>query len=456
MIRTRPRRLYHFKPADSFYYIIGGKRKKLKKAPEISQKQLAKINITNIVGVPQAKRIRKRRKKKTLKLQKSIDDNLLKPANQFNVPFFIPKKEIPDLSKLQSSDVKKAETTDEKLSKLIGELVSKEVSKLPKPISEEVKIPKEPILKAPEKPKSPPIVSVSDRISSIPSRVVTSPISEVETFVPPEPEMPALEEPVVKRTKKMSSNQMKKYIRDFVSQTEADTLDVPNMLRFIERGSKKKINVELLTSLVNQFNDLSAEQKAFIQKNGNAEIVGFGDDVNEPVIGGLFNDELERLLYYKTNKVVPVIASDELESLLKYVDAGQKYFAAVINSNPSTSDGSGEDGHPPGHWRAIFIDNRDDFPSAEYFDSLAEPPEKAVTKIMKRICEIMNPELMFLYKQNMVKLQNDTSSNCGQFCLKFIDDRVNGVPWVKATGFEDVVDMSKKGEKMIEKYKSYL
>jgi hypothetical protein len=51
-------------------------------------------------------------------------------------------------------------------------------------------------------------------------------------------------------------------------------------------------------------------------------------------------------------------------------------FAAVINTNPSQSDGTGQDGFQVGHWRAIFVDNRDDYPSIEYFDPLVSTPEK--------------------------------------------------------------------------------
>jgi hypothetical protein len=59
---TRPRRLYT--TADGkFYYLIDGKKKFVKAPAGISQKQIAKINIKNIVNAPTAKRIKRRKKR---------------------------------------------------------------------------------------------------------------------------------------------------------------------------------------------------------------------------------------------------------------------------------------------------------------------------------------------------------------------------------------------------------
>ena len=67
---------------------------------------------------------------------------------------------------------------------------------------------------------------------------------------------------------------------------------------------------------------------------------------------------------------VPCIASDQTSDLLQYVKRGDKEFSFVINTNPSKSNGSGKDGYPVGHWTCVFIDNRDDYPSCEFFDPL--------------------------------------------------------------------------------------
>jgi len=184
--------------------------------------------------------------------------------------------------------------------------------------------------------------------------------------------------------------------------------------------------------------------------------------------GGLYNDEIAKVIRKRVGRMIPVIPSDKVNSLLNHVVKGDKKFAAVVNTNPSTSDGSGTDGYRPGHWRALFIDNEDDFPSVEYFDPLAEgPPEPSLVNIMRKLCKKINPEKLCLYKQNAIRRQAKEKSTCGWHTMQFIDDRWNGVPWSEATGYENYIenlpypaDDSVDGEadvsKYIKKYKVYL
>lgn len=192
--------------------------------------------------------------------------------------------------------------------------------------------------------------------------------------------------------------------------------------------------------------------------------MGFGG-VEE---GGLYNDEIAKIIRKRVGKIVPVIPIDKVNSLLSYVVKGDKKFAAVVNTNPSTSDGSGTDGYRPGHWRGIYINNEDDYPSVEYFDPLVEgPPESQLVSVMRKLCKKIAPEKMCLYKQNAIRRQAKEKSTCGWHTLQFIDDRWNGVPWSEATGYDNYienlpgpVDDSVDGEadvsKYIKKYKIYL
>jgi hypothetical protein len=198
--------------------------------------------------------------------------------------------------------------------------------------------------------------------------------------------------------------------------------------------------------------NLSPEEKA---KEEAKLQMGFGNE-NE----GLFNDQIAKIIRKRVGKIIPVIPSDKVNELLGYVRKGDKKFAAVINTNPSTSDGSGNDGYRPGHWRAIFINNEDDFPSVEYFDPLAEgPAEKPLVAVLRKICKKMNPEKLFLYKQSNIRRQAKFASTCGWHSLQFIDDRWNGEPWSQATGYdnymeklENPADDSHDGEKEVSKY----
>jgi len=183
--------------------------------------------------------------------------------------------------------------------------------------------------------------------------------------------------------------------------------------------------------------------------------MGFGNSDN-----GLYNDEIAKIIRKRVGKIIPVIPSDKVNTLLSYVVKGDKKFAAVVNTNPSSSNGSGLDGYRPGHWRAIYINNEDDFPTCEYFDPLAEgPPEKSLVAIMKKLAKKINPEKLSLYKQNNIRRQAKEKSTCGWHALQFIDDRWNGVPWSEATGYDNYIeklqqpaDDSNDGEKDVSKY----
>jgi len=180
---------------------------------------------------------------------------------------------------------------------------------------------------------------------------------------------------------------------------------------------------------------------------------------------GLYNTDIEDIMKGLKN-ICPVIPSDKIGMLLDYVKEGMRKFGAIINTNPSKSDGSGEDGFRVGHWRAVFFDNDDDYVSAEYYDPLCEGPIPAPLKaMMKKIAKKMNPEDFALVKENNLKRQMDTTNTCGYHSIKFIDDRYNDIPWSQATGYDDYMakhkpDDSEAGEKALvkpmKKYDKYI
>lgn len=193
------------------------------------------------------------------------------------------------------------------------------------------------------------------------------------------------------------------------------------------------------------------------------ELLGKGNpSINE----GLYNDQIENVLKKRIKDFVPVIPSDKSSEMLEYIRPNMKRFGFIINTNPSTSDGSGNDGYEEGHWRACYFNNEDDFTSAEYFDPLAEGnPESSLLNTMKEIAQKMNPEKYFLLKINNLKRQPDGTATCGWHSVKFLDDRFQGVPWDEASGYnnyinknrpDDSVDGEKQIKKYFQKFKSYL
>lgn len=155
---------------------------------------------------------------------------------------------------------------------------------------------------------------------------------------------------------------------------------------------------------------------------------------------GLYNDQIEKIMKKRIKNYVPVVARDKVEDLLKHVSPKDKFFSAVINTDPSGSSGR--------HWRCIVIDNRDDFPSAEYFDPLAEDfkPEDTLLVVMRKIVKKMNPEKYFKYKFSLIRRQDISKSNCGYHCMKFIEDRYNAIPYSEASGWDDYMKMRQKGK----------
>lgn len=174
---------------------------------------------------------------------------------------------------------------------------------------------------------------------------------------------------------------------------------------------------------------------------------------------GLWNDEIEKMLAKRVRKDVPVVASDMVKTLYPEVRANQKNFGFIMNTAPSSSDGSGEGDNEQGHWVSVFIDNEDDFPSIEYYDSLAEGnPKPHVLKHLKNIARIMNPETMFKLKVNNLKLQSDESPDCGWFAMRFLERRLGGDSFSEASMYDKYMEKirpshEEHGDRDIEKYK---
>ena len=151
------------------------------------------------------------------------------------------------------------------------------------------------------------------------------------------------------------------------------------------------------------------------------------------------SDEIAQVLKKKTHHVIPVIASDQIATLLPLVNQKTQHFGFVINSQSEQKPGM--------HWKAIYFDRK----KAEvcYFDSLVSEPTEAVMRGIKQIMHKMADPLYFKFKINRIKFQANDSSTCGAFALRFIDDMYAGKTFKVATRF---TDEHIEGEKSIRKY----
>jgi hypothetical protein len=441
---SRPRRLY-INSKGKYYYIVNGKKKFVKVPEGMSQKQVQTINIKNIIGGP-ARRMKKRtgrriQPKYDKKLVKGEDMQKTAIKTEGGLPTYVftPQRKFLSLGDIAT---KTDDTSDKKLIDLLKGILPK--TGLPKPSTAEIET-------QTEKTKT----------------------AEIETQT----------EKDKKKGSKFSVKALKKLLKKY----RLSTLSYPAFAG--KYTGRKFITIEVFEEALNQLKSEREEEVKDYEEAGKPvpeekgidiedieEISdvesmagvseskeGFGDESGDD---GLYNDQIETIMKKRIKNFVPVVASDQVNSLLNHVQKGDKFFASVVNTEPSESSGR--------HWRCIVIDNRDDFTSAEYFDPLAEKsqPEQPLLDVMRKIAKRMNPEKYFKYKFNKLQRQNFNKSNCGYHCMKFIEDRFNGVPFSESTGWDSYMKRQKGGapddsqdgegdlksyQKMIEKkFSSYL
>jgi len=220
---------------------------------------------------------------------------------------------------------------------------------------------------------------------------------------------------------------------------KANGINDNTILSFIKQDTKAIFqNNPTLRKLVNTVTDTHAVVYGTGYYEGDGKYEGFTD--------GLYDDEIQEIMKDDFNKFCPVIMSDQISSLLKYVDYHTKQFGFIINTENSHQQGQ--------HWIAIFID----VPLGEVciYNSLADPPTKIQIKGIKELVQKINPPYMMKLKWNHIKTQNDYSNNCGFFALRFIEQMYNGIPVNLGSQTGGVKDASINGEKSIEKFKDEL
>lgn len=89
-----------------------------------------------------------------------------------------------------------------------------------------------------------------------------------------------------------------------------------------------------------------------------------------------------------------------------------------------------------GHWQAIFIDAKKD-KSIDFYDSFGDDPSKQVLKDLKHLANKINPEEYLKLKINKVVEQDNNTATCGFHCINFLVKRNSGIPFMKATKYED-------------------
>jgi hypothetical protein len=193
----------------------------------------------------------------------------------------------------------------------------------------------------------------------------------------------------------------------------------------------KKGNIVALLREYIKYNNLSEQQLItdYFTQGGTGE---------KPENDGMTTSKIADFLEIKTHHICPVIAKDQMDLLLPFVNSDTKQFYFVINSDPISKNGT--------HWRAGGIDMNEG--SCFFYDPLANDCDMSFQKGMKALIDKINPHFYLKFKINKIKDQSSKSANCGDFCCKWVDAMWSGKPFKEATKYNVV-----NGEKDIEKYK---
>ena len=138
-----------------------------------------------------------------------------------------------------------------------------------------------------------------------------------------------------------------------------------------------------------------------------------------------------------------VIAVNEMPTLLNKIGQ-KKRICWIMNTDPRSKPGS--------HWVCFLVDARDNGShSVEYYNPLADPisdlPKHVMGDLKRIVKEIHGQKTYLKFKTNLITDQSDTSNNCGEFCVHFLQARLDGEPFSKASGWDAA------GEKNIELWK---
>ena len=138
-----------------------------------------------------------------------------------------------------------------------------------------------------------------------------------------------------------------------------------------------------------------------------------------------------------------VIAVNEMPTLLNKIGQ-KKRICWIMNVDPKSKPGS--------HWVCFLVDARDNGShSVEYYNPLADPisdlPKHVMSDLKRIVKEIHGQKTYLKFKTNLITDQSDTSNNCGEFCVHFLQARLDGEPFSKASGWDAA------GEKNIELWK---
>jgi hypothetical protein len=237
-------------------------------------------------------------------------------------------------------------------------------------------------------------------------------------------------------TKKSNSEVMLDELKDSVKQ--------PKLKKATDRKLKAKDNTqtpqqkaqqeleEAILKRKNQMNPDAPQDNDNDNNDQNWDDTKKGEGNND---GGLYDYEINKVMKsYRSKGYLGTFSYDEVADISKLVNPSMKTVSFIYNTDKSTGKGK--------HWRAVFIKLND---SVEHYDSYGDDPTPYFNVMIKKVIDKMKPKMMMKYKINRIQEQGSiTSSDCGYFCMAFLMDRYNNIPFKECTGYSNVMKSAKK------------
>jgi hypothetical protein len=213
--------------------------------------------------------------------------------------------------------------------------------------------------------------------------------------------------------------------------------------KLIDEGKEKEyVMKNILKNDIKQIQDDEAYLKDILKE----------DPIDAPVLGGNGKTDDDGMNTNDINQIMMkypeykgCIGSDQL-SLIEQKVKPHTRICWVMNTSKSTAKDGGM------HWVCCLIDGRENGSnSIEYYNSLGsrrgEQMPKDFIKKIEPILQKLKTNNYMKVKQNTIADQNNTSSNCGEFCCRFLIQRLRN------KSFSDATNWDKQGEKKIEEWK---
>lgn len=164
---------------------------------------------------------------------------------------------------------------------------------------------------------------------------------------------------------------------------------------------------------------------------------------------GLWIDEVDDIMkpfkYY-----IKTIMEDEINYIINFVHENKlkKFSFILLNLNKKWKSNVG-------HYIAIYVDCINDL-WCEIYDPLWKNNLwNKIIEIIKNLLEKLKIDWYLKLKINTIKEQSWNSWNCGWFCIKFLIQRFNNIPWEHATSYRKITKNEKDIEKLKNNYKTF-